>query len=325
MTSPAQPTGQTVAELGEFALIDRFMARFKRNEAVFLGPGDDAAILRARRGHVVIATDMMVEGSHFRLDWSSASDVGHRVAAQNLADIVAMGARPLAVTVALGLPGHTRVQWADELLAGIAAEAEPLDVSIIGGDLTESEQVVVSVTAVGECAQTPVSRAGAQVGDQVALAGRQGWAAGGLAVLQRGFRSPRVLVQAHQRPTPPYQAGIAAAEGGATAMTDVSDGLIADLGHVAAASKVAINVERASLEVPEPLHAVGAAVGLEPVNFVLFGGEDHGLVATFPPSATLPEGFRRIGTVLAGTGITLDGDELDSTQGGFEHLRPHQS
>ena len=125
-------------------------------------------------------------------------------------------------------------------------------------------------------------RSGAAAGDVLALAGRQGWSAGGLAVLSRGFRSPRVLVEAYRRPAPPYDAGPAAAEAGATSMIDVSDGLLADAGHLAAGSGVAIDVHTGALEVPEPLHAVAAATGADPVSFVLGGGEDHSLLATFP-------------------------------------------
>ena len=132
----------------------------------------------------------------------------------------------------------------------------------------------------------------------MALAGRQGWAAAGLAVLGRGFRSPRALVEAYQRPQPPYAAGPAAALAGATAMIDVSDGLVADLGHVAADSAVAIDLHSSSFELAEPMHAVGAALGVDPMQFVLGGGDDHALVATFPADADLPDGFSAIGSVL---------------------------
>ena len=134
-------------------------------------------------------------------------------------------------------------------------------------------------------------------------------------MLGRGFRSPRVLVEAHRRPEPPYAAGAEAAEAGATAMIDVSDGLLADLGHVADDSGVAIDVDPASLEIAEPLQAVGAALGADPLRFVLTGGDDHALVATFPPDATLPAGWRRIGTVADGSGVTVDGAAYDGPAG----------
>jgi len=171
------------------------------------------------------------------------------------------------------------------------------------------------VTVIGACTAPPVLRSGAQPGDVVALAGRQGWAAGGLAVLGRGFRSPRVLVQAYQRPEPPYAAGPAAADAGATSMIDISDGLLADAGHIADASGVAIDVDASALVVPEPLQAVAAATGTDPVALVLGGGDDHALLATFPASSAVPEGWTVIGQVSPGDGVTVDGAPYDGPTG----------
>ena len=148
------------------------------------------------------------------------------------------------------------------------------------------------MTVLGSCTQSPVLRSGAEPGDVLALAGRQGWAAGGLAVLGRGFRSPRVLVEAYRRPEPPYDAGRVAAAAGATAMIDVSDGLLAEARHLAEASGVAIDVRRDAFEIPEPLQAVGAALGADPLQFILGGGDDHALLATFPDAAACPRAGR---------------------------------
>jgi len=163
-----------------------------------------------------------------------------------------------------------------------------------------------------------VLRSGARPGDVLAITGRQGWSAGGLAVLSRGFRSPRVLVEAYRRPEPPYAAGPQAAEAGATSMIDVSDGLLADAGHLAHDSGVAIDVWTSALEVPEPLHAVAAATGADPLSFVLGGGEDHSLLATFPAVSMVPEGFRVIGAVRAGSGVTVDG--IPQQPRGWDHF-----
>jgi thiamine-monophosphate kinase len=186
---------------------------------------------------------------------------------------------------------------------------------VVGGDLTRADEVVVAVTVLGAVTQAPVLRSGARPGDVLALAGRQGWAAGGLAVLGRGFRSPRALVEAYRRPEPPYEAGALAAAAGATAMIDVSDGLVAEAGHLAAASGVGIDIRVDALEVPEPLHAVAAATGADPISFVLGGGDDHALLAAFPPDAALPEGFRLIGAVVEGAGVTVDGSPYEGRTG----------
>lgn len=311
----AFPPDATLGDAGEFGLIGELMSLFPQGEQVLVGPGDDAAVIRVRTGHVVVSTDLMVEGRHFRRDWASAEDVGHRAAAQNLSDLNAMGGRAHSLTVGLAAPATLPVQWALDFAAGFAAECELVGASVVGGDLTGAEQVVVAVTVIGACSSPPVLRSGASAGDVLALAGRQGWAAGGLAVLGRGFRSPRVLVDAYRRPAPPYDAGPAAAEGGATAMIDVSDGLLADAGHLAAASGVAIDVHTVALELAEPLHAVAAATGADPASFVLGGGDDHALLATFPAGTALPEGWTVIGDVSAGEGVTVDGATYEGPAG----------
>ena len=310
----ASSSDATLSDAGEFGLIQQLTGLFPQGEHVLVGPGDDAAVLRVRTGHVVVSTDLMVEGRHFRRDWASAEDVGHRAAAQNLSDINAMGGRAHSLTVGLAAPADLPVEWALDFARGFAAECALVGASVVGGDLTRADQVVIAVTVVGACTVSPVLRSGAAPGDVLALFGRQGWSAGGLAVLGRGFRSPRVLVEAYRRPEPPYDAGQVAAEAGATAMIDVSDGLLADAGHVAAASGVAIDVHRDAVTVPEPLTAVGAALGVDPVQFVLGGGDDHALLATFPADG-VPEGWTRLGEVREGEGVTVDGEPYDGPTG----------
>jgi thiamine-monophosphate kinase len=309
----------TLADVGEFGVVDTIAALFAQGEQVLLGPGDDAAVVAVPDGRVVVSTDLHVDGRHFRRDWAEAADIGHRVAAANLSDLNAMGGRATALTVGLAAPPHLPVAWAVDLARGIAEECELVGASVVGGDLTAADQVLVSVTALGTVAGQPVRRSGARAGDQVALAGRQGWAAGGLAVLARGFRSPRALVEAYRRPQPPYAAGAAAAAAGATAMIDVSDGLLADVGHIARGSGVAVDLRSDAFEVAEPLHAVGAALGADPLRFVLTGGDDHSLVACFRADASLPDGWLRVGQVGEGDGVTVDGSPYDGP-GGHTHF-----
>ncbi len=280
-----------------------------------VGPGDDAAVLRVRTGHVVVSTDLMVEGRHFRRDWFSAEDVGHRAAAANLSDINAMGGRAHSLTIGFAAPGDLPVQWALDFASGFASEIGLVEAAMVGGDVTRADQIVIAVTVMGACAQAPVLRSGSSAGDVVAVCGRQGWAAGGLAVLSRGFRSPRALVEALRRPEPPYAAGAIAAVAGATAMIDVSDGLVADAAHLASASGVAIDIDAAAFEIPEPLQAVGSAVGVDPIEFILGGGDDHPLLATFPDAACVPVDWLVIGTVADGSGVTVDGAAYDGPTG----------
>ena len=312
---PQVPAGATLADVGEFGVVRALAALFPQGEQVLLGPGDDAAVVAVPDGRVVVSTDLHVDTRHFRRDWADALDIGHKVAAANLSDLNAMGGVATALTVGLAAPADTPAQWALDLARGIAEECALVGASVVGGDLTSADQVMVSVTALGTVAGDPVRRSGARPGDVVAIAGRQGWAAGGLAVLARGFRSPRVLVEAYKRPEPPYGAGAEAAAAGATAMIDVSDGLLADVGHIAAASGVAVDIATAGFEIAEPMQAVGAALGADPMRFLLAGGDDHALVATFPAGATLPAGWTRIGEVAEGEGVTVDGAPYDGPTG----------
>jgi thiamine-monophosphate kinase len=315
----------SVARAGEFGLIARVTARLATGHATLLGPGDDAAVVHAPDGRVVASTDVLVEGRHFRRDWASAVDIGHRAAAANLADVAAMGAVPTALLVALCMPPDLEVQWAEELADGLGAEAARVGASVVGGDMSASPTLTIAVTALGDLGgRAPVVRSGARAGDVVALAGRLGYAAAGYTVLSRGFRTPKVLVEAYRRPEVPYGAGPQAARLGATAMIDISDGLLADLGHIAAASGVTIDVNRSAFEVAEPLRAVAAATGTDPYALVLTGGEDHALAATFPDSATPPDGWLVVGRVLHEgqdpAGVLVDGAPWESAAG-FDHFR----
>ncbi len=303
MTGMAGTGGGTVGETGETALVAAIVQRLPSSPEVLLGPGDDAAVVAATDGRVVATTDLLVEGVHFRRDWSEAVDVGHKAAAQNLADIAAMGARPTALLVGLAAPADLPTAWALGLADGLAAEAARAGAAVVGGDVVAGEHVVVSVTALGSLdGREPVTRAGARAGDVVAVVGRLGWSAAGFAVLSRGFRSPRVLVAAHRRPEPVYEAGPKAALAGATAMVDVSDGLLGDLAHVAVASGVAVRLEIAALEVAAPVRDAAAALGKDPLEWVLTGGEDHALAATFPSAKAVPKGWTVVGEVLAWAG-----------------------
>jgi thiamine-monophosphate kinase len=273
------------------------------SDAVLLGPGDDAAVVAFPDGRVVATTDVIVEGVHFRRDWSSAYDVGRKAAAANLADVAAMGGTGTALLIGLAAPPDLPVQWALDLADGLRDEAALVGAVVVGGDTVTGDQVVVAVTALGSLMGDPVTRSGARVGDVVVVGGRLGWSAAGLRLLQQGVVDGE-LVDAHRRPAPPYALGPALARAGATAMCDVSDGLVADLGHIARASGVGIELDGRSL--------ADQAVSLDDV---LTGGEDHALVATL--RGEVPDGCRIVGRVVAGAGVLVDGQ---SVHGGWEHF-----
>jgi thiamine-monophosphate kinase len=312
----------TVADVSEREALKRIFPRLPRSRAALVGPGDDAAVLAAPDGRYVVTTDMMVHGPDFRLAWSSPEDLGWKAAATNLSDVAAMGAVPTALVVAIAAPQSLPVsaleQFADGLRAACAALAPGC--GVVGGDLSVSETLTIAVTAFGDLeGRAPVLREGARPGDTVAVSGRLGAAAAGLRLLFEravdvdGVPDPErfaavaaaypELVDAQLRPRPPLADGPLAADAGATAMLDLSDGLALDARRVAEASAVAIDLDP-------------SALGDDP-STALTGGEDHGLLACFPPGAALPGGFRRIGEVLEGSGLRVGGRPFDE-RGGWD-------
>ncbi len=312
---------RTVAETSEFDLIGSITAGLPTGPAVRVGPGDDCAVFAAD-GDVAVSTDTMVENVHFRRSWSAAEDVGRKAVASAVADLEAMGARPIGVVLALTIPAELEISWVEGFQAGVRQECALSGALLLGGDITRGRDITASATVFGDLqGRPPVTRSGARPGDVVAVCGRLGWAAAGLTVLNRGFRSPRAVVVAHRVPEPPYGQGIVAQRAGASAMIDCSDGLLADLGHIADASGVAIDVDTSKLDVVEPQSVVAAAVGGgDPLTFILTGGDDHALLATFAAS-DVPEGWRIIGTVSDGDPtVTVDGAAWDGEAVGWRHF-----
>ena len=307
---------ETLAGLGEFAVIDRLLAGREQPDTVALGPGDDAAIVVAGDGKTVVSTDMLVEGQHFRLDWSTPLDVGRKAIAQNAADIEAMGAQATAFVVAFGAPPDTATSQALELADGMWHEARLLGAGIVGGDLVSAPQWVISVTVLGDLGgREPVRRSGARPGDTVAVSGELGRSGAGYALLLNGVATFEALRRRHLVPEPPYGQGRIAADAGATSMTDVSDGLVADLGHIARASGVGIDLSRDALGVDhDALASAATALVMDPWVWVLAGGEDHALVATFPGPP--PAAWRVIGQVLDGPPrVLIDGERWHGDSG----------
>lgn len=318
--------------------------------SVPVGPGDDAAVVGAPGGSVVATTDSMVRGLDWRDEWSSAHDVGVKVAAQNLADIAAMGAEPTALLVSLAADPGLEVAWAVDLARGIASLAHRAGAPVVGGDLSGAPPgvVVVSVTALGDLrGLAPVLRSGARVGDVVAVCGTLGWSGGGLALFEQGegdatsrhhsddhghddaghvraepdagssrAAAVRALLGYHRAPVPPWRAGPRAAASGAHALIDVSDGLVTDLGRVARASGVQLDLDASVLRDHFAAGPLTLALGpAQAWHQVLTGGEEHSLVGTFGDEAPLPQEAEHpwvvIGRVLPagqdGPRVTVDG------------------
>lgn len=296
---------KTLAELGESESLKLTIGRLVTGESTIVGPGDDAALVKAVDGRFVVTTDTMIEDHDFKLGWSTGFDLGFKAIASNVADIAAMGAKPTALVVSIALPGETKISWLSDFADGLNAGIKELapGAAVVGGDLARSEKVFISVTAHGDLqGMNPVLRSGAQVGDVVAIAGTLGKAAAGLALLERSDSSTTAfddLVSVQLRPRPPIELGVKANQAGATAMLDVSDSLAKDASRIALASNVSLVIESSALSGFEAvLDQAAMRLDLSSIDWVLYGGEDHALLATFPASAELPKGFKPIGRVI---------------------------
>jgi thiamine-monophosphate kinase len=298
---------ETIADLGENEALRRTVSRLNSGDYAIVGSGDDAAVVATSDDRFVVTTDTMIEGHDFRLDWSTGYDLGWKAVASNVADVAAMGARPTALVVALAVPATTQISWLEAFADGLREACQSLapGASVVGGDLAASNQVMIAVTAHGSLeGRATVLRSGAQPGDILAVAGTLGRAACGLALLQSGEATAISAyddwVNVQRRPQPPIQAGIDAATSGATSMLDLSDGLAKDAHRIARASGVTLVIDRAQLSgfeamLEEPAMRIGASA----IDWVIGGGEDHSLLATFAPDAVIPRAFKPIGRVIS--------------------------
>ncbi len=276
--------------MSELALVERIAARSVVRPGTTLGIGDDAAIVDAEGG-AVVTHDMLVEGVHFRLDTTGLEDLGAKAVAVNLSDLAAMGVDAVSVVVGLGLPpGFSTGGRADALMAGVEAAADAQGITVAGGDVTTAPCLVIGITAIGRPANgiAPVRRTGGRAGDLLCVTGALGASVAGLALLEDpallpGHRSRSDLIAAHRRPEPRLLAGRSLAAGGATAMLDISDGLLLDAGRLARASRVTARIDLDSLPMAGGVAAVAVASGVSAQMMAATGGEDYELLAAIPP------------------------------------------
>ncbi|WP_072312988.1 thiamine-phosphate kinase [Agrococcus sp. Marseille-P2731] len=322
----------TLHEAGELEALRRFLPLLPAGDVTDVGPGDDAAVVRAPDGRFVVTTDTMLEGADFRLSWSSWHDLGWKAVATNLIDVAAMGARPTSLVVALAVAPSTRVSALEAFARGLADAIAAMapGCGVVGGDLGTAPHATIAVTAFGDLGgRAPVLRSGARVADAV-------WCVGGLGLAATGLRrlfaeahgegaepaseaTARLRAGSHGRavdaqlaPVSPVAAGTMLADLGATAMLDVSDGLALDAARIARASGVRIALESAAVDAASPGAERSAA---------LHGGEDHALLVTLPagvepPAVLAGQPVRRLGVVEAATdgigSVALDGEPLDA-------------
>lgn len=308
---------RAVSEIGEQGLLEILSSRLKSPPPDEIWSGDDAAVVTVPTGRAALTTDAIVEGVDFRLDTFGPADIGWKALAINVSDIAAMGATPLHALATVSLRSDVPVALFEGVADGLFEAAENYGVYVIGGDISEATELTVGVTLLGIPGPKTVARDGAKPGDAICVTGSLGGAAGGLIALERQIDAPE-LIERQRRPKARVEEGRHAALAGATAMIDLSDGLAMDLGHVVRASGVGCEVEVDSIPVMDGL----AAVGVDPIELAVTGGEDFELLFTVP-DATAVDGIdvTQIGVVTDGP-ATIGGAPLDDWRArSWDHLR----
>jgi len=298
-------------------LRDLFHTSFQTQ--VQVGIGDDAAVIKSSNNKLVATVDMAVEDIHFNKKWSTPFQIGAKLTTANLADIFAMGAIPKYLLVAAGISELDNSETVTELAKGIRSVADKFEVTVIGGDLSKSEKMTLSITALGELSDQPILRSGARVGDLIYLSSLTGLSAAGLAILNRELDRPRYVVEAHLNPklvAPDKLIKVA------TSMCDVSDGLATDAAHLSYASNVNFNLSKDLISQAadfKDLAELAEELNEDVFDWILTGGEDHFFLATVGKENESNELGIQIGSVGKGEGkLLLDGVEIKKT--GYQHF-----
>ncbi|ASY24025.1 thiamine-monophosphate kinase [Candidatus Nanopelagicus abundans] len=298
-------------------LRDLFHTSFQTQ--VQVGIGDDAAVIKSSNNKLVATVDMAVEDIHFNKKWSTPFQIGAKLTTANLADIFAMGAIPKYLLVAAGISELNNSETVTELAKGIRSVADKFEVTVIGGDLSKSEKMTLSITALGELSAQPILRSGARVGDLIYLSSLTGLSAAGLAILNRELDRPRYVVEAHLNPklvAPDKLIKVA------TSMCDVSDGLATDAAHLSYASNVNFNLSKDLISQAadfKDLAELAKELNEDVFDWILTGGEDHFFLATVGKENESNELGIQIGSVGKGEGkLLLDGVEIKKT--GYQHF-----
>ncbi len=298
-------------------LRDLFHTSFQTG--VEIGIGDDAAVVLASNKKLVATVDMAVEDIHFKREWSTPFQIGAKLTTANLADIFAMGATPKYLLVAAAITQVNNSQMVSELAKGIRSVADKFEVAVIGGDLSRAEKMSLSITALGEISEKPITRSGAKVGDIVYVSALPGLSAAGLAILTRGLDRPRYVVEAHLNPKLSAPNKLIQV---ATSMCDISDGLVTDASHIASASTVRINLSKNKLISGsdfKDLAELAVELGEQVFDWILTGGEDHFFLATVDPKNASDEIGLEIGVIEAGGGeVLIDGEKIQKA--GYQHF-----
>lgn len=300
-----------ISHLGEFELIQRLTHHSAQNrKAVQPAPGDDCAVVRASENYLLLTTDLLIEGLHFRRDWATPSEIGFKAMRVNISDVASMGGRPRYALISLGLPSTADVKEVERLYQGLRKAGEPDGVSIVGGDTNRADRWVVNVALIGEMNERPLLRSGARAGDFIYVTGALGGSALGLEALRRTGRGYESFIRRHHQPPSRVSVGRRLARmKGVHACIDLSDGLAGDVRHLLRASGVGAELSLSRIPFYPGLEAAAAALKKNALHLALSGGEDYELLFTASPRVKMPNKIDGIPVTLLGR-MTHRAEEL---------------
>jgi thiamine-monophosphate kinase len=310
-----------IKEIGEFGLINRITKKPKSKE-ILVGIGDDAAVIKLKSGLQVLTTDTLVEGDHFRQEWFSPKQIGMKSIEINVSDVAAMGAVPKFVLVSLALPSNLDVEFIDNLYEGMWKSCKKYNIEIIGGNMTHSKQIVISITLIGEVDKKNLClRNGARSGDFVLVSGCLGNGKAGLRVFQENLKAFESVKKHYLEPKAQLKSALEVASY-ASSMEDISDGLASELKHICKQSRCGAIIYKDKIPIKEDVRNVAKILNEDEYNYALFGGEDFELVYTVPKNNLKKFKGYLIGEITKNRKVLLfsKGKTKNLTKHGYDHF-----
>lgn len=321
-------------DVGERSLLELAKRICERGSSVIVGVGDDGAATKIEKDTLVTTTDMLIEKIHFPSD-ASIQHIGTKAVVTNLSDLAAMGAKPLGLVFSIGAPGETEVDFISELLRVMNSTARKYGAYLVGGDLNEAEEIIISGAAFGEAEEELLRRSGAKKGDIIGMTGELGIAAAGVRAMldDISMEDKEILKDGFQNPVARIEEGrILSQSGGVTSAIDITDGLASNLWQISGMSEVGLTIDGKKLPIPQEVRVFSKEQGIELDELTLYGGEDFELLFTARPDAwdDLAEGIRELGTKISRIGevnaeggvfIKREGELKELPDRGYEHFK----
>jgi len=310
-----------IKQIGEFGLIDRITKK-PRKKDIIVGIGDDAAVVKTKKGLQVLTTDTLVEGDHFRLDWFTPKQIGMKAIEINVSDVAAMGGIPKYVLVSLALPKDIDVEFVDDLYEGMWKTCDKYDIEIIGGNMAHSKEIVISITLTGEVDKNNLClRSGAKPGDFILVSGPLGNGRAGLRVFQENLKDFEKVRKAYLEPKAQLKTALEVAPF-SNSMEDISDGLASELKHICKQSKCGAIIYKDKIPVKDDVRKVAKTLGEDEYDYALFGGEDFELVFTVSKNNIKKVKGYLVGEITKDKKIILfsEGKPKNITNFGYDHF-----